>query len=360
VNFLSDLDERIWADINLSALAHNAKTIKSILGGVKHMAVIKANAYGHGAVQTAAVLERCGVDYLAVACISEALELRRSGIKMPILIMGYTPVDHAHYLTEYNLAQAVFDLEYAERLSENLTKDLTIHIKVNTGMNRLGVSSAREVREIAGLKHFIPEGIFTHLADADKPGGNSVGEQLAVFNSIRDELVDIKFQITHCANSGGMLYYNESRFDMVRTGLTMYGAEGHADYKPVMRLWARVAQVSRISAGQTISYGRTYKAERDMTIAVVCAGYADGYMRSLSNKGLVEYNGILVPVVGRVCMDMLMLDVTDVKDAKAGDAVTLFGSEKLSTSRVAELAGTIHYELLCAVGDRVPRNYILT
>lgn len=322
------------------------------------MAVIKANAYGHGAVQAAEVLERCGVDYLAVACISEALELRRNGIKMPILIMGYTPVEHVDLLIEHNIAQAVFELEYAKGLSKNLSQNLPVHIKVNTGMNRLGVRSAQEVREIARLKHFVPEGIFTHLADADKPGGSSAGEQLAVFNGIMDELVDINFQITHCANSGGMLYYKESRLDMVRTGLAMYGAEGNPNYKPVMRLWSRIAQITRIGAGQTISYGRTYKAERDMTIAVVCAGYADGYMRGLSNKGLAEYNGVLVPVVGRVCMDMFMLDVSDVKDAKAGDTVTLFGSETLSAARVAELAGTIHYELLCAVSDRVPRNYI--
>jgi alanine racemase len=322
------------------------------------MAVIKANAYGHGAVQAASVLERNGVDYLAVACLSEALELRRHGIKMPVLIMGYTPVEHARFLTEYNIAQAVFDLGYAKALSDNLSEDITVHIKVNTGMNRLGVKSAHEVREITRLKHFIPEGLFTHLADADKPGGNFVGEQLAAFYGVMDELGDIKFQITHCANSGGMLYYKESRLDMVRSGLVMYGAEGDPDYKPVMRLWSRIAQILRVGAGETISYGRAYKAERDMTVAAVCAGYADGYMRSLSNRGLVEYNGVLVPVVGRVCMDMLMLDVSEVEDAKAGDAVTLFGSEALSAARVAELAGTISYEMICAVGDRVPRNYL--
>ncbi|MCL2081024.1 MAG: alanine racemase [Oscillospiraceae bacterium] len=352
---LNSLDGRVWAEIDLSALEYNARRIKSAIGGAMHMAVVKANAYGHGAVKAAQRLGRCGADWLAVACLSEALELRQNGIKLPILIMGCTPAEHADMLADNGIAQAVFDLEYAKALSGHLTKNLRVHIKVNSGMNRLGVTTAREVSEIARLRHFIPEGIFTHLAEADKPG--FTGEQIAAFKNIL-KLVDINFQITHCANSQGMLYCKESLFDMARTGIVMYGAEGDPSYKPVMRVCARIAQISRIGAGQAVGYGRAFTAKSDMKIAVVGAGYADGYPRSLSNRGLVDCNGALAPVIGRVCMDMFMADVSAIPNAKAGDTVTLFGSETLSAVRAAELAGTISYELLCAVGGRVPRIYL--
>ncbi|MCL1820416.1 MAG: alanine racemase [Oscillospiraceae bacterium] len=355
MSFHSNIDGRIWADIDLNALEHNALRVKEILGDVKHMAVIKANAYGHGALQTARRLECCGADYFAVACLSEALELRHNDIKTPILVMGYTPAEHADMLAELDITQAVFDTEYAEALSKNLSRELKIHIKVDTGMNRLGVKTAREVREIARLKHLRPEGLYTHLADADTPGGAFVSKQLEAFNSIKADLIDIKFPITHCANSGGVLYYRESLFDMARSGILLFGADG--DFRPVMRLRARIAQIIDVRKGDTVSYGRTFTAGRGMKAAVVCAGYADGYLRSLSNKGVADYNGVIVPVIGRVCMDMLMLDVSDADRAKVGDSVTLFGSEKLSAARLAELAGTISYELLCAVSDRVPRFY---
>lgn len=357
VNLLSNLDERVWAEIDLAALEYNTARIKESLGDVKQMAVIKANAYGHGAVEVAQRLEKCGVDYLAVACLSEALELRENGICTPILIMGYTPVAHAGLLTRYGITQAIFDIDYARALSDAANAPITVHIKVDTGMNRLGVVSTEEVCEISQMRNLKPEGIYTHLAAADMPNDGFVGEQVEAFRKILSKLVDIKFEITHCANSGGMLYYKSTWFNMVRTGLVNFGAAGHPDYKPVMKLKARIAQVKDIQAGQTVSYGRTFTAEQNMKIAVVCAGYADGYMRSLSSKGFADYDGVLVPVIGRICMDMLMIDVSEIRGAKAGDAVTLFGSENLSTATVAGLAGTIPYEMLCSVGGRVPRKY---
>lgn len=357
MNLLSNLDERVWAEIDLAALEYNTARIKESLGNVKQMAVIKANAYGHGAVEVAQKLEKYGVDYLAVACLSEALELRENGISTPILIMGYTPVEHADLLTRHGITQAVFDVEYARALSDAVDAPVNVHVKVDTGMSRLGVATAEEVRGILKMRNINPEGLYTHLAAADIPNDDFVGEQVEAFRRIQEKLVDIKFELTHCANSGGMLYYKSTWFNMVRTGLVVFGATESSQYKPVMRLKARIAQVKDIHAGQTVSYGRTFTAERGMKIAVVCVGYADGYMRSLSNKGLADYGGVLVPVIGRVCMDMLMLDVSEINGAKAGDTVTLFGSENLSTATVAGLAGTIPYEMLCSVGGRVPRKY---
>ena len=351
------LDERVWAEIDLGALAHNAAKIKENLGGVKLMAVIKADAYGHGAIQSARALSRRGADYLAVACLSEAMELRNSGITLPILILGYTPPERAGTLAQNNLTITVFDLEYAKQLSANavsLGVTLTAHIKTDTGMSRLGLQSSAEVLEVLKLPNLRAEGLFSHLANADHPDDPFVAEQLRAFNKITDELSDIKFDITHCANTGGVLYYKESWLNMVRAGLILFGAAGGC--KPVMRLVARIAQVKNIKAGDTVSYGRTYTAARDVKAAVVCAGYADGYMRALSNKGFADCNGVLVPVIGNVCMDMLMLDVTGL-DVKMNDTVTLFGSKKLSAATLAAQAGTIPYELLCAVSRRVPRIY---
>ena len=351
------IDERVWAEIDLGALAHNAVKIRETLGGVRHMAVIKADAYGHGAIQAARTLSRCGVDYLAVACLSEAMELRNSGITLPVLILGYTPPEQVRALTRNNLAQTVFDSEYAGMLSGSAVscgETLTVHIKADTGMSRLGLQSSAEVLKVLSLPNLRAEGFFTHLAVADRPGDPFVAEQLRAFEKMTGELGDIKFDITHCANTGGVLYYKESWFNMARTGLLLFGAaEG---YRPVMRLVARIAQVKSIRAGDSVSYGRTYIAPRDMTVAVVCAGYADGYMRALSNRAHADCGGKLAPVIGSVCMDMLMLDVTGL-DVKMNDTVTLFGSDKLSAAVVAERAGTIPYELLCAVSRRVPRVY---
>ncbi len=366
VNILSErqksmIDERIWAEIDLSALAHNVAQIKQRLGAVGHMAVIKADAYGHGAIQVARTLAAGGVNYLAVACLSEAIELRQANVRLPILILGFSPISEVAALLKYNLAQTVFDVAYAEALSRKaseLGKPLTIHIKVDTGMSRLGVFTAEEVCTIARLPFLHPEGLFTHLATADKSHNDFVAEQVNAFTALQDKLEDIKFSITHCANSGGMLYYKETWFNMVRTGLLLFGASDEPDMRPVMHLQARIAQIKEIPNGATISYDRTYIAPRAMRVAVVCAGYADGYMRAFSNTAEVICRKQRVRVVGRVCMDMLLIDVTDVPNVSVDDIVTLFGADGLSAASLASHGDTIAYEVLCAVSRRVPRMYL--
>ncbi|GHV07332.1 alanine racemase [Clostridia bacterium] len=349
---------RVWAEINLQNLIYNAKLLKQRLEGAALMAVIKADAYGHGAVRVAKALESVldGRDFLAVASVAEAFELRDSSITLPILILGYTPAEYVPELIARDITQTVYEMEYAHELSKWAGDlNLNVHLKVDTGMNRLGIRTEPEARYILGMKGLRVSGMFTHLASADTPNDMYTKNQLARFKKFRENLGDIK--ITHCANSGAVLYYKGSYCEMARSGLLLFGASA-PEFKPVMTLKARIAQVKIVPPGERISYDGTYRAERVMQIAVVCAGYADGYMRSLSGCGVAVCGGERVPVVGRVCMDMLMLDVSAVPTAQRGDTVTLFGSGGPAVRELAGLAGTIPYELLCAVSRRVPRIYV--
>ncbi len=371
---MDDLTKRTWAEISLGAIEHNYRAMREKLAaGTKYMGIVKANAYGHGAVRVSRLLEDAGCDYLAVACLDEAAELRRAGIKLPILILGYTPPVYAGVLAENDVTQAVGSLEMAQALSNALAGTgltLKVHFKLETGMGRTGFraygeDSLSDAAKAVKLPNLEPEGVFTHFCVSDgEPGERDfTWEQLKRFKAGFEAVEAIagkRFEIHHCTNSGAMIAFPETYMDMVRPGVALYGMypgpdRGELDLIPAMTLKSRVACLEKHAAGDTISYGRTFTVEKPSTIAVLPIGYADGLHRVLSNQLTVDLDGRRVRQVGRICMDMCMLDVTGM-DVKSGDVAEIFG-RRINCGEVAALAGTIHYELLCAVSPRVPRVY---
>ena len=371
---------RTWAEISLDALRHNARALKAAAG--EHsilLGVVKADAYGHGAPRTAAALREAGCGYLAVACVQEALELRSAGETLPILILGAVDAAFAPLMAEADVTLSVECAEKGRALSAALDhgRTLKIHIKLDTGMGRLGFpakddEALKAAAEVMCLPGLVPEGVFTHFAVSDTPGGEDyTRDQFAAFTAAADALESLsgkKFSLRHCANSGGVLSYRDEGMclDMVRPGIMTYGVypdkdRGGVELIPAMTLRSRVCAVTRHKKGDTISYGRTWTAERDTTLAVIPIGYADGLQRCLSGKLTVAIRGVRVPQVGRICMDMCMLDVTDLPEVRVGDVATVFGpgdDGEATVSELAELAGTIPYELLCGVSLRVPRIYL--
>jgi len=369
--------KRTWAEINLSNLEHNYRALRGMLPrGCRFLGVVKANAYGHGAIPVAKKLEELGAEYLAVACLDEAIELREAGVTRPILILGPTPLEFADEVIRYELTQAVQDLTDANALSEaavRADKTLKIHIKVDTGMSRLGFlcdeanvdRSVEEIRKICVLPNLEAEGIFTHFANADGDEAYSM-TQLTRFLNALDKLSarGVKFEIRHCAASAAVLNYPCAHLDMVRPGIALYGhypdpsCEGldGPGLLPVMTLKTRIVAVRELPAGTCISYGCTHVLQRDSRVAVLPIGYADGMERLLSNRTQMLLHGQRVPVLGRVCMDMCMVDVTDLTEVAVGDEVTVFGPE-LPLEEKADTVGTIQYEMLCGVSRRVPRVY---
>lgn len=372
---------RTWAEIDLRALRANAVALREALPeGSALLGVVKADAYGHGAVRCARALHQAGCAYLAVACFSEALELRAAGETLPILILGAVDAAFAPQLAENHITLAVESEEKGRALSVSLLpgQSLQIHVKLDTGMGRLGfraeseadIAAAARVLTLPGL---VPEGIFTHFAVSDVVGGEAfTREQFRRFTTAADELERRwggRFALRHCANSGGVLFFRGEGMclDMVRPGLLTYGVypderRSGINLTPVMSLKSRVSAITHHKNGDTISYGRTWTAERDTTLAVLPIGYADGLHRCLSNALEVELCGRRVRQVGRICMDMCMLDVTDLPEVRVGDVATIFGSGADGGPTAAELAdraGTIPYELLCAVSPRVPRIYLV-
>lgn len=375
--------KRFWAEIDLDAAEANFKLIRSRLApGVKLCCVVKANAYGHGAVYLSRLYERLGADFFAVSNIEEAMQLRGGGISTPILILGYTPVSCASILAENGISQTVFSSAYAKELSQSALAcgaSVKIHIKLDTGMGRIGfdcvhgtglaVSPILEACRLGGL---VPEGIFTHfaLADEGKEGREFTKLQFERFTDTVNALADcgVRFDIRHCANSAAAFDYPEYHLDMVRAGVVLYGIApsgevgGCGELKPVMSLRSVISMVKEIEGGDTVSYGCTYRAPSKRLIATVPVGYADGFWRSNSENGTqMLVRGRRVGIVGRVCMDQLMLDVSDVEGVCEGDYVTVIGNDGGETVSVSELArrnGTIGYELVCAIGERVPRFYL--
>ena len=366
---------RTWAEIDISALRHNFEIIKHNAGNSKIMAVVKADAYGHGVCDIAPVLQQEGADAFAVSNIEEALQLRSIGIVKPVLILGYTPPEAAKELAENNISQCVYSLEYAENLSRFATENsanVKIHIKLDTGMSRLGFDCRNE--NLSGLAEAVAsaklpglsfEGIFTHFAAADRTEDEEDGftkEQFDRFSSAVEYFKEngLKPEFCHCCNSAAMMLDGDKRLDFCRPGIILYGLlpspklEFAEKLIPVMTLKSVVSMVKEISAGDTVSYGRTFKADRTMRIATVSAGYADGYPRLLSNKGYVVIKGKKAPLIGRVCMDQMLIDVTEIDNVKMGDEVILFGKE-LSVDELATVCGTINYEIVCDVSKRVPR-----
>lgn len=371
---MANEDKRTWAEIDLGRLYHNYREVRRVLPeGCRFAGLCKANAYGHGAVTIAKRLEEIGADYIAVSCYEEAAELRSAGLKMPILLLAPSPAFLAPDIARLDVQKAIGDIDCARGMSRALAGTgltLKCHIKLETGMGRTGfaVESEREmagVRELLTLPGLEPTGVFTHFAVSDEPEESFTLEQFARFTKAVDELENEtgrSLGIRHCANSGAVVNFRETCLDMVRPGLLLYGLypgaeRGGLDLKPVMRLLTRVAEITEHHAGDTISYGRIFTCERDMRLAVIPVGYADGLHRSLSGKFDVLINGKRAHQVGRICMDMCMVDVTDMPEVKTGDIVTVFGDEPEATE-LADIAGTISYELLCAISPRVPRVYI--
>ena len=371
---MANEDKRTWAEIDLDRLYHNYREVRRVLPeGCRFAGLCKANAYGHGAVTIAKRLEEIGADYIAVSCYEEAAELRSAGLKMPILLLAPSPAFLAPDIARLDVQQAIGDIDCARGMSRALAGTgltLKCHIKLETGMGRTGfaVESEREmagVRELLTLPGLEPTGVFTHFAVSDEPEESFTLKQFARFTKAVDELENEtgrSLGIRHCANSGAVVNFRETCLDMVRPGLLLYGLypgaeRGGLDLKPVMRLLTRVAEITEHHAGDTISYGRIFTCERDMRLAVIPVGYADGLHRSLSGKFDVLINGKRAHQVGRICMDMCMVDVTDMPEVKTGDIVTVFGDEPEATE-LADIAGTISYELLCAISPRVPRVYI--
>ena len=376
-------DGRTWAEIDLDVIAANYRYIKTGTDA-KVCCVIKADAYSHGDVYLARKYQQLGAEYFAVSNIEEALRLRAAGISTPVLILGYTPAENAQILAENEITQCVYSTEYAEKLSEKAVAfncSVRIHIKVDTGMSRLGFcyqnteADASAIDEIAavcalpGLKH---EGIFTHFAVADdgERGECFTRNQMNCFTHLVEELKEkgLEFKLKHCANSAGTLDFTDSHFDMVRAGIILYGLtpsgamRNKGDFKPALSLKSVVSNVKTIRKGATVSYGRTFTAEKDMYIATVPIGYADGYSRHLSEAGAcLLLRGRRCPIVGRVCMDQLMIDLGDMDDVKIGEVVTVIGTdgnESVTADELAALDGTINYEVLCSIGTRVPRIYL--
>jgi len=361
-----------WAEINLDHLAYNILQIKRKLPPkTKVMPCVKADAYGHGLVPVARKLVSCNVDYLSVASIDEAIQLRKANIDLPILVLGMILKKDIAPLFKYNITQTVCTEELAIALN-NMAKaqrrNINIHIKIDTGMGRIGVlhhEALKFIKKTHKLKHVNIEGIFTHLACADVNRSFTL-YQIDIFERLISELQSLGIQIPliHVANSIGIISYKESHFNMVRPGLVMYGLypqEGlDIKLKPVLSLKARVVYVKKVPRGWGISYGHTYITERDSTIVTLPIGYGDGYPRSLSNIAPVIIKGKLLKVSGRVCMDQAMVDVGKLS-VKVGDEVTLIGAQgrvRITTEELAQLSGTIPYEIVCGIGSRVSRMYI--
>ncbi len=374
--------KRTWADISMDHLSHNYHLLRGkIPADCRFLGVVKADAYGHGAVPVSRQLVDLGADYLAVSNMEEAVQLRRSYIRLPILILGYTPAFYAEDMVDMGIRQEVHSLEYAEQLNLALAgtgKRLKIHLKLDTGMSRLGFfayddpQTPDQLRLVAAMEHLVPEGIFTHfsvsdsLTEADRA---FTALQFRRFSAMVKELEGsgVHFRLRHCCNSAATLLYPEYALDMVRPGIATYGIcpseelAGRFDLRPLMSLRTTISQLRPFGSDVGVSYGRSYVTAEPCRIAVLAIGYADGLSRSLSNRVSFLLHGKRVPVVGRICMDMCMVDVSAVPEAKVGDVVTVFGAdgdETIAVDEIARLTGTIPYETLCSINKRTPRFYL--
>lgn len=367
----------VWAEINLNNLENNIREIKNKVGDKEIIATVKANAYGHGAVDVAPVLLENGATRLAVAVITEALELRRAKISAPIIILGYTPLDFSKEIITNDIEQTVYNYEYAKNLSDEaikLNSKAKIHIALDTGMGRIGFlpneESIEEIKKIFKLPGIKVEGIFTHFATSDEADKEYSMMQYEKFKYVCNAIEEtgIKIPLKHVSNSAAIIDLEETYLDAVRPGIILYGYYPSEEVKkelikikPVLTLKAKIANLKTLHKDMYISYGRTFKTERESKIGTLPIGYADGYSRSLTGKGKILINGKLAPVVGKICMDQCMVDLTDVEDVKLGDEVILLGEDsniKIDADDIAELLGTISYEVLCMIKNRVPRVYV--
>lgn len=374
------LDETrpVWAEINLDNLAHNIGEVRKLTNKDSLVtAVVKANGYGHGSVEIAQTFLDNGADRLAVAVLTEAIELRKAGILAPILVLGYTPTSLFEKVIEYDIIQTIYNYEDAKILSEKaskLNKRATIHIKVDSGMGRLGYlpndEAVEEILKISKLSNLYIEGIFTHFAKADDLDKSHAMTQFGKYNDLVKKLEEkgINIPIKHVSNSAAIIDLPDFNLNMVRAGVMLYGLKpsdevklDRVELKPAMTLKARISHLKTVPKGTGISYGQIFVTERESKIATIPIGYADGFTRLLTEKAEVYINGKRAKIVGKICMDQCMIDVTDIEDVKIGDEVVLFGYGKEGyphVDEVAEKLGTINYEVVCMVGRRVPRVYI--
>ena len=373
--------KRTWAEVDLGAIRHNYEQMRRRAGAeVKFLGVVKADAYGHGALPVAGLLQQAGADYLAVACLDEAEELRQGGVTLPILILGITDPKYTEELIRLDITATVADERTAEemsRIAEGLGRKARVHMKADTGMGRIGFicRGGRDPAELMARTADLPgldvEGIFTHFAASDMPGEGDAytDEQFEAFRTLVQKVEKTRgkrFPIRHCANSGAMTGHPDKFLDMIRPGIALYGCypselTGGLELRPAMSVRTRIVQIRDLLPGDSVSYGRRFTADRPMRSAVVPIGYADGLHRVLSGKIDMLVRGRRVPQIGRICMDMCMLDVTDVPEAQEGDVVTFFGTDGDACIPVevqAEKAGTISYEILCAMSPRVKRVWL--
>ncbi len=369
---------RVCAHIDLDAVLSNVESIRqNISKDTKIMAVIKTDGYGHGAVEIARELER--LDYIygyGVATVEEGIILRKKGMRKPILILGYVFREHYYDVVKYDIAPAVFTIDMARDLSRAAivaNKNCKIHLAVDTGMGRIGYQvteeSAAEMEQIAALPNMIIEGIFTHFSRADEKDRTNTEKQMFLFDKmiklLEKRKIDIPYK--HCSNSAGIVEFPEANMDIVRAGVILYGMwpsdeveQEKVALKPVMTLVSHVAYVKTLEAGCPVSYGGTYVTEKDTVVATIPVGYGDGYCRALSNKGYVLIHGKKAPIIGRVCMDQFMVDVTEIPDVIVGDKVTLIGKdgeEEITMEKIGELSGRFNYEFACDLGKRIPRVF---
>jgi len=379
----------VWAEVDLEDIAHNVRELRRITSPDSClMAVVKANAYGHGLVEVAGKALESGAQALGVARASEGIELRKAGFDAPILIFSYTPPDMARELVEFDLTQTVYSYKTAKVLSAaagSFNKKIRVHLKVDTGMGRLGVlpdcfrasqssrgvdNAVHEVELIARLKNLEINGIYTHFASADSPDKSYTENQLAIFMNFIEQLKNagMEFSVKHAANSAAVIDMPETHLDMVRTGISIYGLytsdnvdKSRINLKPAMELKARIIHLKKVPAGFKISYGITYETQKATTIATVPIGYADGFNRLLSSRGHMLVCGRKAPIIGRVCMDMTMLDVGDIPEVSLEDEVVIFGKQgdaSITVDEIASSINTINYEIVSAIADRVPRIYL--
>lgn len=366
----------VWAEINLDNLTHNLNEIKRVTDkSSKIMAIVKADAYGHGSIEVSKVLIENGVEFLAVATLSEAVELRNAGIETDILILGYTPKVQFEYLVKYNITQTIYDYdaaEYMSKIAKALNQTAKIHVKVDTGMSRLGFRSkanpVEEILKISKLSNIYLEGIFSHFASADEKDKSFAESQYSEFMNLISELESrgLDIEIKHIANSAAIIDMPKCNLNLVRAGISLYGlypsrdiAIKNVDLKPIMTLKTQISNIKTVPEGTGISYGQIFTTDRESTIATIPIGYADGFSRTLNGKSLITIDEKKVNVIGRICMDQCMLDVTDVKDLYIDKEVIVFGEGK-NTNSAEDLArnlGTISYEVICMISRRVPRVY---
>lgn len=368
---------RVWAEIDLDAIEQNIREMKrNMTDDCKMMAVLKSDGYGHGAVPIATDLEEMSEIYgYAMATVDEAIELRKAGLKKPILILGYTFPDRYGEVVSENIIPTIVSYEMAAAYDDEAKKQgkiLPVHIKLDTGMGRLGFPMSRdavdEIEKISKLSNLTIEGIFTHFARADEEDKDPTREQIELFEQMIAELEDrnITFPIRHASNSAGILEMPEANFDMTRAGISLYGLypseeiDASFPLKPALSLYSRIASIKEFEAGCPISYGGTFVTDEKTTVAVVPVGYGDGYARHLSGNGYVLVNGHKAPIIGRICMDQFMIDITDMENVTLGTLVTLVGKagkHRITLEKLGDMSGRFNYEFACCLGNRIPRIY---